>query len=153
MRHAPKKLEAALSRLDQTIERRDPRAVEILSYHAAIEQQMDAELELLLLNGGHLATKLGFGQKIDVLLAATDNPFMPDLALALVAFNNLRNCVAHGQPTHIIDAHMTKLGRELRRTFRDDDEELPVHLAAAMMVASLASINDTDVMFALMGAS
>jgi len=153
MAKIPDRLETALSRLDDMLAARDQRTHQILSFHAAIEQQMDVELEALLPNGSQLRTRLGFSQKIDVLLSATDNPFMPDLGLALIAFNNLRNCVAHGEPSRVVDGHLERFRLELARTYLDfnDPEPPTLHEAAAMLVGALASLSDVEVMITLLG--
>lgn len=74
-------------------------AFEVLALHAALEREMDEFLSKALRNASKLkAGKLGFGHKIAVMHAcwAGEPQAGDNLTKALLAFNELRNAVAHG---------------------------------------------------------
>ncbi|MBP2566975.1 hypothetical protein ACTJJ8_10995 [Agrobacterium radiobacter] len=90
----------------------DQFTADVLTYHAALELEMDNLLSLQLPRADKLGDgKLGYTHKIAVLNASwRGNPEDGDkLANALVRFNNLRNSVAHSDRPKEIRGHLTKL--------------------------------------------
>ncbi len=85
---------------------------DVLTYHAALELEMDNLLSLQLPRAEKLVDgKLGYTHKIAVLSASwRGDPEDGDkLAKALVRFNDLRNSVAHNDLQKQIKVHLMKL--------------------------------------------
>ncbi|WP_162182335.1 hypothetical protein [Neorhizobium galegae] len=100
-------------------------AVEVLTYHAALELEVDAVLKKLLPFAEKITEgrgRLGFQHKVSVLGAAwLGKPASADkLTVALIRFNDLRNAVAHN------DGKQVRACMEgLRKACRSIDKDLP----------------------------
>jgi len=90
----------------------DQLTVDVLTYHAALELEMDEFLARSLPHAEKLADgRLGYTHKIAVVRASwrgTDDSG-DKLAHALVRFNHLRNAIAHNDTPKQIKAHLEKL--------------------------------------------
>ncbi len=82
-----------LTRLSKAVPNLDQRTLDIIAYHLHLERELDRALAKLLPRPDRL--KLGFGQKVGVLEALSPNEWIDGIGRALLAFNNLRNSVAH----------------------------------------------------------
>lgn len=81
-------------------EKPEPFAIEVLAFHAAVEYEIEVVLRKLLNRPDVLLTgspKLGFGQKVKVLLALwpTDDDAVRKFGEVLKSFQQLRDAVAH----------------------------------------------------------
>lgn len=83
----------SLSRLSEAVPNLDQRTLDIVAYHLHLERELDRALAKLLPRPERM--KLGFGQKVGVLEALTPSAWIDGVGKALLAFNNLRNSVAH----------------------------------------------------------
>jgi hypothetical protein len=87
-------------------------SVDVLTYHAALEIEMDHLLSLSLPRGDKLRPgRLGFQHKIAVISAAWQGDWESGdrLTEALLRFNDLRNSVAHNDPPRAIERHFRNL--------------------------------------------
>jgi hypothetical protein len=100
---------AGMARLRREIGSVDLRTVEILACHIAIEKEIDLAL-LALLPRGEQLRGLGFGQKVSVLQASCHLTDIDRYARPLLAFNELRNTVAHGEKRKITSAFRSFCG-------------------------------------------
>lgn len=89
----------------------DQFAVDVLTFHAALEIEMDHLLDLLLPRAEKLGRRLGFQNKISVINAAwKGTPESGDLlATALLRFNDLRNSVAHADAPQAVATSFSNL--------------------------------------------
>lgn len=81
-------------------ERLDPRWVEVIAYHAALETQLNVMLEKSLPRGSAVTgsnPRFGFGHKVAILKAAWKGEAADadKICAILYRFNELRNAVAH----------------------------------------------------------
>ncbi|MBO9377708.1 hypothetical protein GG804_13105 [Sphingomonas histidinilytica] len=108
---------APFQRVQDALRGLDARAAEILALHAAVEREMDLALARSLPHADRLR-KLGFGQKLSVLAAATnlDQSIVDRWLKPAIALNELRNAIAHGDGA----AQITKLISKLRSTLTED---------------------------------
>ncbi len=90
-------------RLAEALSRIDERAMHIMTFHVALEAEMDLVLAGLLKRPEALGTGFGFPNKVRVLRAAWtgDEDVGQAACEALHAFNELRNRVAHGNKKEI----------------------------------------------------
>lgn len=93
----------AFERLKGAVEALDERTKDVLAYHLVMERELDRGLAALLPRPESVF-KLGFGQKVRVFQATSDSGWTDQVAAALVAFNDLRNSVAHGDAKRDVDA-------------------------------------------------
>lgn len=89
-----------MSRLRAAIGSIDLRALEVIACHSALERELDLTLDALLPYPEHI-TKFGFGQKVGVLSATCGHDLVKMIAPSLLAFNQLRNSVAHSDKRKI----------------------------------------------------
>ena len=131
-------LRAGFARLQHMRAAIDARAPDILACHAAIEAELDLALAATLPRAERLRG-LGFGQKVSVLQASTTSLWSDGVAPALIALNELRNCVAHGdrKKTRACYRALSKAVERMLDT--EIKEELSVlALSNAIMAALLA---------------
>lgn len=95
----------------------DPFVTDVLTYHAALEFEMDQFLALSLPNSGRLQG-FGFQQKISLIGASWrgTRDSCDKLTKALIRFNDLRNSVAHNDSEAEVQRHLLRL-REATRAF------------------------------------
>jgi hypothetical protein len=89
---------------------RDPRTVSILDGHALLERELDEFFAVALPKPDRLRG-LGFGQKVSIwsaCLALGEDTVRP-IVKGLVCYNDLRNSIAHGDKSTIVDRFVTKL--------------------------------------------
>lgn len=88
----------------------DQRAAVILTFHAALEREVDVVLAALLPHGDKIR-HFGYGHKIDVLAAAwkAEPEDGEKLYKVLFRFNELRNAVAHGDRADLVEAALKRL--------------------------------------------
>jgi len=102
--------QADLTRFREITARMDERAGRILTYHAALEAELERLLAVLLPRGELLA-KLNYSNKTLVLRGAWHGH--PDKADSLCdflqLFGELRNSIAHQDKRHIVNAWIAKL--------------------------------------------
>lgn len=115
----------------------DPRVAVILTYHAALEREIDVVLAGLLPRPRKLRPGFGFGNKIDVLAAAwkADPDDGDRLHLVLKRFNDLRNSVAHGDTKEEVEKWLGKLFDAYRAIIPDAD----VHIEIGEMAQGICS--------------
>lgn len=82
-----------LARLAKAVPNLDQRTLDIIAYHLHLERELDRALAKIFPRPERL--KLGFVQKVSVLEATSSVAWIDGVGRALVAFNNLRNSVAH----------------------------------------------------------
>lgn len=82
-----------LVRLTKAVPNLDQRTLDIIAYHLHLERELDRALAQLFARPER--SKLGFVQKVGVLEAMSSVAWIDGVGKALVAFNNLRNSVAH----------------------------------------------------------
>ena len=130
---------AGLHRLAEAARTIDQRAAVILTYHAALEREIDVVLERLLPQAKRLK-RFGFGHKIDVLAAAWRGA--PDagdrLYDVLCRFNDLRNAVAHGDRADLIEGALTRLITAYRGIVSEAGEDIQVDQMAAGICGFMA---------------
>lgn len=114
---------AGLNRLTDAERTVDQRAAVILTFHAALEREIDVILAASLPRPEKLKKGFGFANKIDVLAAAWkgDLEAGDKLHLVLRRFNDLRNSVAHGDNITDIERWLTKLLDAYRAIYPDVD--------------------------------
>lgn len=119
---------AGIHRMAQAEGTIDLRIAVILTYHAALEREIDVVLTGLLPHPKKLRPGFGFGNKIDVLAAAwKGHPRDGDkLHAVLKQFNDLRNSVAHGDSTAKIEKFLGKLVDAYRAIIPDADEHIEI---------------------------
>lgn len=115
----------------------DQRSAVILTFHAALEREIDVVLASLLTRPDKLKKGFGFANKIDVLAAAwKGDPGAGDkLHLVLRRFNDLRNSVAHGDAIEEVEQWLTKLLDAYRAIYPDVD----VHIEIGEMAQGICS--------------
>jgi len=130
---------AGLQRLGEARAKLDDRAGTILTYHAALEREMDIVLARLLPRADRLKG-LGFGHKLSVLHAAWRGPedAGDKLAHALFRFNELRNAIAHGDDAKKVDQKLASLAEAFDAILPGAAEVGGVELIAAGLVGYLA---------------
>lgn len=128
-----------LRRLGEARAKLDDRAGTILTYHAALEREMDIVLARLLPRVDRLKG-LGFGHKLSVLHAAWRGPEDAGnkLCHALFRFNELRNSVAHGDEAKKVDAKLALLAEAFDSILPGAAEITDVELIAAGLVGYFA---------------
>ncbi|MFC3784678.1 hypothetical protein GGR90_003047 [Sphingopyxis italica] len=128
-----------LRRLGQARAKLDDRAGIILTYHAALEREMDVMLARLLPRSEKLRG-LGFGQKLSVLEAAWKGSADAGdkLGRALFRFNELRNAVAHGDRVKEVDEKLKLLTEAFDVILPGAAKVGDVELVAAGLVGFLA---------------
>lgn len=128
---------AGIHRIAQAEGTVDQRTAVIVTFHAALEREIDVVLAALLPRPEKLKKSFGFANKIDVLAAAwKGDPDAGDrLHLALRRFNDLRNSVAHGDAIDEVDKFLTKL----IDAYRGIDPEVDVHVEIAEVAQGICS--------------
>jgi hypothetical protein len=120
----------------------DDFAVEVLTFHAAVEREIELVLERLLPRGDVLFTgspKLNFGHKAKVLNAAwRKNPADAEkLAKVLHAFQSLRDAVAHSDRQQIKSCN-AGLMQAYRQIAPEIGDEVPIQEVAQGICLFLA---------------
>ena len=130
---------AGLRRLGEAKAKLDDRAGTILTYHAALEREMDIVLARLLPRSDRLKG-LGFGHKLSVLHAAWrgSDEAGDKLCHALFRFNELRNAIAHGDRAKEVDEKFTLLAEAFDAILPGVAEIGDAELIAAGLVGYLA---------------
>jgi len=130
---------AGLRRLGEAKAKLDDRAGAILTYHAALEREIDIVLSRLLPHADRMRG-LGFGHKLSVLQAAWRGPEEAGdkLCHALFRFNELRNAIAHGDLAREVDGKLALLARALDAILPGTAEITDVELIAAGLIGYLA---------------
>ena len=128
---------AGISRMAEAEATVDQRSAVILTFHAALEREIDVVLAGLLPRPDKLKKGFGFANKIDVLAAAwKGDPDAGDrLHLVLRRFNDLRNSVAHGDAIEEVERWLTKLLDAYRAIYPDAD----VHIDIGEMAQGICS--------------
>jgi len=106
----------------------DLRSAVILTYHAALEREIDVVLATLLPRADKLRRNFGFANKIDVLAAAWkgEHEAGDRLHLVLLRFNDLRNSVAHGDELPKVEAWLSKLLAAYRGIDTEASDEIAI---------------------------
>lgn len=119
---------AGLNRLTDAERTVDRRAAVILTFHAALEREIDIVLAALLPRPEKLKKGFGFANKIDVLAAAWkgEREAGDRLHLVLRRFNDLRNSVAHGDKIMDIERWLTKLLDAYRAIYPNVDVHVEI---------------------------
>ncbi len=128
---------AGIRRMAQAEASVDQRAAVILTYHAALEREIDVVLAALLPRPDKLKKGFGFANKIDVLAAAwRGEPDAGDrLHLVMRRFNDLRNSVAHGDPIEEVERWLTKL----LEAYRAIDPDVDIHVEIGEVAQGICS--------------
>lgn len=128
---------AGIHRMAQAEATVDQRAAVILTFHAALEREIDVVLAALLPRADKLKKGFGFANKIDVLAAAwKGDPDAGDrLHLVLRRLNDLRNSVAHGDTIEEVERWLTKL----LDAYRAIDPDVDVHVEIGEMAQGICS--------------
>lgn len=115
----------------------DQRAAVILTFHAALEREIDVVLAALLPHPDKLKKGFGFANKIDVLAAAWkgDSEAGDRLHLVLRRFNDLRNSVAHGDTIEEVERWLIKL----LNAYRAIDPYVDMHVGIGEMAQGICS--------------
>lgn len=115
----------------------DQRAAVILTFHAALEREIDVVLAAILPRADKIKKSFGFANKIDVLAAAwKGDPDAGDrLHLVLRRLNDLRNSVAHGDTIEEVERWLTKL----LDAYRAIDPDVDVHVEIGEMAQGICS--------------
>lgn len=132
---------AGLGRLAEAAASIDARAAVILTYHAALEREIDIVLDKLLPRYDRLPRRrFGYGHKIDILnMAWAGNTEAGDrLFQVLFRFNELRNAVAHGDRTELVDQKLAELLAAYRAIVPDADEDIQIDAVAAGICGFMA---------------
>lgn len=87
------------SRLAEALENIDDHAVQVMTFHVALERELDEVLATLVKRPQALDSGMGFGNKLKVLRAvwAGEEDILERAFAALHAFNEHRNRIAHGK--------------------------------------------------------
>ena len=130
---------AGLQRLGEARAQLDERAGAILTYHAALEREIDIVLARLLPRSDKLRG-LGYGHKLSVLNAAWRglDEAGDMLCDALFRFNELRNAVAHGDRAHEVDQKLALLAEAFDKILPGHADIRDVAPIAAGLVGFLA---------------
>ncbi|MGV1762785.1 hypothetical protein [Rhizobium rhizogenes] len=132
----------------------DPFVTDVLTYHAALEYEMDEFLSLSLPNSGRLQSdRFGFQHKISLIGASWRGTAdsCDKLTKALIRFNDLRNSVAHNDSEAVVQKHLLRL-REATRTFvptlpaAADVPSIAVYICAFMDDDTTALQTATEIM-------
>jgi len=101
---------AGIHRISEAEATIDQRAAVILTFHAALEREVDVVLAALMPRA-HKIRHFGYGHKIDVLAAAwkAEPEEGEKLHKVLFRFNELRNAVAHGDRSDLVEAALKRL--------------------------------------------
>jgi len=128
---------AGIHRMAQAEASVDQRAAVILTYHAALEREIDFVLAALLPRPDKLKKGFGFANKIDVLAAAwRGEPDAGDrLHLVMRRFNDLRNSVAHGDTIEEVERWLTKL----LEAYRAIDPNVDIHVEIGEVAQGICS--------------
>lgn len=128
-----------LRRLGEARAKLDDRAGAVLTFHAALEREIDFVLARLMPRPDKLRG-LGFGQKVSVLAAAwRGTPESGDMiCAALLRLNELRNSIAHGDERRVVDRHEELLAQAFAEIFPDHRDVRDVEIIAAGLVGFLA---------------
>lgn len=95
-------------RLRKSLGGLDRRTGEILALHIALEVELDLTFEELF-PSPHYLKGFGFGGKVRVLQAVYDDGIIVLIAEPLVAFDRLRNSIAHRHQKREINANFRKV--------------------------------------------
>lgn len=127
---------AGIHRMAQAKATVDQRAAVILTFHAALEREIDVVLAGLMPHAERIR-HFGFGQKIDVMAAVWkgDEEAGMQLHLVLRRFNDLRNSVAHGDAIDKVERFLGRLVEAYRAIVPDAD----VHIEIGEMAQGICS--------------
>ncbi|MFV0623779.1 hypothetical protein ACBY01_07190 [Sphingomonas sp. ac-8] len=127
---------AGIHRMAQAEATVDQRAAVILTFHAALEREIDVVLGGLMPRAERIR-HFGFGQKIDVLAAVWegDEEAGAKLHMVLRRFNDLRNSVAHGDAIDNVERFLGRLVEAYRAIIPDAD----VHIEIGEMAQGICS--------------
>lgn len=128
---------AGIHRIAQAEATVDQRAAVILTFHAALEREIDVVLAVLLPRPDKLKKGFGFANRIDVLAAEWkgDANAGDRLHLVLRRFNDLRNSVAHGDTIEEVERWLAKL----LEAYRGIDPDVDVHVEIGEMAQRICS--------------
>lgn len=146
---------AGVLRVLKAGEKLDTFAVEVLTFHAAIEHEIEVALRKIMPRPEALFTgtpKLGFAQKAKILNALwqRDGSDADKLANVLHAFQNLRDSVAHSDRKQIkaCNTNLTIAYREMARSENDDYSILEVAQGICLFLADGTTVDDLVATFA-----
>jgi hypothetical protein len=131
---------AAMARLRDRLIAIHPQASVIITGQAALELEVDQVLRRFLSRPEKLP-RLSMDHRLGLLRAMLDDKWLDLVLDAIGAFGAVRNCVAHGDCTDVIDKAILKLGTktyEIGLPIEDNTNlgSLAMHLAAALHVGT-----------------
>ena len=121
-----------LGRLSKALRLNEPRITEIITLHVAVERELELALDALVKRPGHLR-QLGHANRIKVFKSVC--PFQENVVepfvLLLQEFNKLRNAVAHGEPSNVLDRHIGTMSDLYKQLAPVGEKEPSVSLITA----------------------
>jgi hypothetical protein len=133
----PQAMLLAYERMRANVDGFDERARTVLAMHAAIERELDFALAASVPNSKALK-RLGFGQKVSVwsALQPGDPAHIERLAAPMLRFNDLRNCVAHGDSKRKLEGCVRSLVASVPGA-ASEDASLQLWVAAGFVFGAL----------------
>ena len=130
---------AGLERLTEAAANINQRAAVVLTYHAALEREMDVVLGRLLPRSDRIRS-FGFGSKVGVLGAAWKGNATAGEKVCemLFRFNSLRNAVAHADQRDVVEQKLGRLLAAYREMVPGATEGLEIDALAAGICGFLA---------------
>jgi hypothetical protein len=127
-----------MRRLKAALDKLDPRATEVLAYHAAIEREVELAIERRIPRPLRLKG-LSYGHKVSVWAALQNvsDQWVERVARPMLRFNDLRNAIAHGNNKREVDAALKNLFDSIPNLEPPVDPDL--EQAAAFIFGSLNS--------------
>ena len=129
-------------------------AVEVITYHAAIESELERIIAPNLLEPDALfrtSPKLGFGQKANLLRAFWRGKADKGdtLVKVLKSFNNLRNAVAHADNKEIKGCHagLTQSYRAIDNSIGDEVNMLEVSQGICLFMQDGTNVSELNALF------
>ena len=131
-----------INRLSAAVESLDNRSAEILTYHAAIERELDLAIAREMPHASRLRG-LSFSHKISVwaALMSKSDEHVGMATKVLIRLNDLRNAVAHGDEGVSIDKAMKRLHEALPSS---TPPTITVRHAAAFVLGFLHPLSPED---------
>lgn len=104
---------AAMARLRDRFHSIHPQASVIITGYAALELEVDQILRRFVARP-EMLPRLSMDHQLGLLRAMLDDPWLDSALNAIGAFGAVRNSVAHGDPTEVIDRRILNLGKKSR---------------------------------------
>jgi len=131
---------AAMARLRDRFHLIHPQASLIITGYAALELEVDQIFRRLVARPEKLP-RLSMDHQLGLLRAMLDDPWLDSALNAIGAFGAVRNSVAHGDPTEVIDRGILNLGKKSRAIGLPPESYpnlglLAMHLASSLHVGT-----------------